>query len=1658
MISSDESGKASLTITDGSDPSSRGTFTVDGFTNSTVSVFSIEQNGSVTLENIDFVTNGSALYPNGKASSVLVDSCTVTAGVYCVGTNNKVSGENDVSITLRDSVLTGKDSTYGNGYDNCSVMINLENAVMEIDGCTINGDRQCVFVRCGTATITDTEINFSNKASSQNDITARYPQSSTSWSSGDEAACAAVVVGDYDCNTSYAGTAKLTISGGSINAEAGYAMFVCNDDNTNCNLTVGKDSATTITIGSNSMAVTNLKATSEMSIKEGSIVISGTLDVGQDVTITASGKVKLADGTTLEGTGDLTIETQGTGSDVVISNLNIPSGITLNIDGAVTVTGDLEIEGSVSVGSTGSMSVGSGATVSGTVTNNGTVTVDPNATTNGMEFSEDSNGNAVVSGDGDIQLGENGTKALQPGFKYEDIVITIGSDDDETNAITGTFSVNQALNIYVSNRTLHIGGEPSEATTTGAGETVITGSMSILVPAQIDSDIIYPAGSNLEIEGDVTIAAGVSVSMLGKITGSGSIILSSGSLLYYSELPSTISIENNGGTVKKYNNLGLTNVLDQDLDVQSGMYLTQDLEVPYGYTITVYKGGILDLNGYTITVYGDIIVMNGGIITSNVESTSGNQMVLVEKGTISNEGTIGIAQPIDVVNGNNADQKVTIQKVKGVAIEMVKSGQTYNMKISGNVTKVSGQTGCALSAYDVEIGKDLTVGDSVTLNVTGVTVAKNVTVTVSSNGALNITDALTLSNGSVLDANGKVSGKVQTTAGEIKSGDDFYTNDTGNASPNNVAYGTPYFSFDGQEVGFEVSVGRVTLTNADGDAYTVQRLYITGTIDKIKNAEDPMVTVSGTVFVKDKLVIENVTVGPAEGGTATFDVSVSGTVQKNKDGTFEASYIGAKYSVESEDKTYETVYYASFDSAYAAVSGTEDAVIEISGTYTISGNYEIGNGMAVDIVDGGSASITVAESARVDVAAEGTFDGNAFEKIEGIVYVVEGIGCEPREGSYAVSSEDDDGNMTYSGFKVALDNAVSGNVIEVVGDATYRGSLTVTDGVTVNVNGVELRITGNLTIPENSKLVLKGDAELIAGTADKESTISVYGLLDATDGTVTNETDASVNLYSTGTTEAGVNGVNIGSASSINESPDVGGTLTINAAYYDDGERVYTSVAKAIAYCENNSGYPISITVTGIVTEKDAITSNDIDIVIANGAKVTLGDVTLVKASIYSAASEEEADQGVYTANVSGLTGTGDVAVLSTVSVTETTAKIENKVTVNAQGADVCETTIDKVAGKSTAVTAGKIVFVGTSIATSDSVTAPVKLSVSSGAELVIYNATDGVDIDAEIDNEGTVTLKGEVYFDAKIGGNVIIADEADVTSELLWITGTLTVSDTEDKEGALSVVMLIVGDVPTSLGSAGTVVGKVTLVDTETPEPTARNGPANDGTTIYGAAFIFDGSSVSDAEFIYENEPAKSTSYTINGIPYATVYGGVDIYAINFFVAMMEDLVTFEDDAALDDVEWYSGETLVEMGTTVGTYAAVSAEIDYALVDVKVSVMPRITLSIDGVVYAATEDNLKSLSIGTHTVSVTPYPGYSGDITVTFDGKTVTDGKIVITADMIGEKAPLLSVTGNIVVDSGTVTSSGVDGLGLTDYLLIILVVLIAIMAIIVALRLTRS
>ena len=1275
---------------------------------------------------------------------------------------------------------------------------------------------------------------------------------------------------------------------------------------------------------------------------------------------------------------------------------------------------------------------------------------------------------------------DNAPSVVLQSFSGQDVTISYGSIIVGGTDISGTISVGADMELELTNAEV-VSDDTSNLTVNLGSRSTLTMNDNVVVPSGATMNINMASGSSaddtatanlsrnmtLSVDGTVSLGQGVTMDISdGALTGSGKISVATGATLVYTAgTIGNVQIEAvEGATVTIENGFGIENTIRTDITLEgTDNYLANNITIEEGVTLTIGRNAALDLRGFDLTIRGTLIIERNSTIYSSV---NGGALVLTNTGAIqNNSGIIGSEYPITIANGEKTtgtavtpsyDQTVTMQGVAGVSIQLVRSGsgesRTYDMYVSGDVSRISGVDVHTLTLKNVGINADMTIGSGVVFTIDGETVVSRDVTFIHDGTFMTINSgngkSFVLSNGSSAVINSPINGTITVNTGVVTTGNQEPAVETKFNLGGTKSTTTPY-TYSGI-TGITISADRVTYPNTQvpGESIVEQRAYVSGTLDfENSSTADGASTNASALFIGTVYVIDNLTIPEDVGITGNVIVSEAGTVvvyePDNNSVTRNITYTGASYILEitMNSSTVETTYYTNFAAAMGQITSAQDYNVTVSGTFEISGTYELTGSQSIDYAQG--ARVTIADDGQITVGTDADVDDLAFWEIQGRVIVTEGIGYRPSatyQGAadqyiYAVKTVDSETNTTtYSGFKIAIDNAVAGETITVVGNAEYDGNLIIPAQVTVDVDPeITLTVFGNVTVEAQGTLILDNGASLMVGkSGNKDYTVTVDGTIDATDGgdIGKNATTGDVDLYSTGTV-------------TLEPTAALEG-IDVNAAYYTDDYLVYTSVANAIAYAEENS--LTDVYAVGTFTESGAIESDGVNIVITNNADVTLGDLSLNGASIYSATVPVEATagtvMGVYTASVSGPVGNGDAAVNGTVAVSKSTATITNVETLNAEGVNEYRMTIDKV-DTSTVVSAGTIEFVGIASNSEIDTDRDLTLTVNAGATLLI--AEDASISGEYIVNNGTISVDdgATLTIAAVVPGNVSVLEGGEM---IVSATATFTGNVTVDADGAFTVNgILYIGEAPELLGqtTSGMIAGDVDLGDS-------------------AIVYVYSGGDVSGATFQNAGAKVYSTAYSINDIAVVTVYTfdriGIDTVAIDGIVYGLKDLDTGADTiVTTDDLDiiWYAGETAITT-QIVGQYDAVSTEIRYNTVGVVISVPNQVTLSIDSVIVNGNQQ----LAIGTHTVSAVIDPGYSGEITITFNGQTVSNGgTIEITSEMLTQlDAPVLSVSGTLTQDSTTVVTGGSDEMGLTDYLLIILVILIVVMAIMVALRLMRS
>ena len=1443
------------------------------------------------------------------------------------------------------------------------------------------------------------------------------------------------------------------------------------------------------------------------------------------------------------------------GSMDIFANPNnnpVAEGISSNIEMC-----KVSNNGTIVIAAEGKISIPTKTTLdnNGTITNNGTNKITNNGTFNttftsdetvsgnieNTVFASGANEVTMTSGtiSGNVSIPAGKTLIIGDNVTLKETIFTVSNTTDfvgidsntpkSFSVITGTDAgavfTDVAGNLLVTKGSVVINGTDYSGTATiTETEVKISGKISgdfnlilggtnskIIVEAQ--KTLTIPSGSNLNIslrEAAEGVTAGTwdsttpfdvagTLDLYGGITYDGAEALNvsksgNGVINVYSG-SSVDNVTLAGDFKPEGGQFEFGDTLNSSYTVTTDEYLSQDLTIPAGVTLTIGSSANLNLAGHNIYVYGTLDIQANGSI-SGTASGAKNTVYLMRNGAFTNAGTIGEGTPVTVAAGGSAVNSdlayaatgsVVMQNITGISFGLANTGATvggqasYILTVTGNVQSYGLASAYTAEFNGVRIIGDLYVGQGIIVNFVDVasTVMSSATLTV--DGTVNAgTQMLAMANNSTIVVNGNLSGTIAAQTGDYKSGSSYtdlttktYTTFTANATSPASTY----------LAGYTLTVGTYEFQQGSGSnaqAMIAQRLYIDGTVSFVTTGQQTGTpTYNGSFAIGgsfNPIVAEGTTLSMPAGmkiqmnnglaievqGEINFALSTSNT---NVDASqYVTKYEGSSYSVTVTTPARATTgYIVPFETAMGAIETADNKKVTVMGDLEIVSDLTIATGQTLDI---SKAVVTIDEDAEVILQTRAILTGpindvdGMFTAYNGATYV-----APTNYDTYAKGTD----YVRYSGIVAALDNAVAGDVIDVTRPVTGVRDLTIPQGVTVNASA-NITIRGDLVV--ETEATLKMTNSKILTLAGEKSTATIDGTLNLEEGIIafTHKTDDN-SLTSAGTTV--MTGANFDAVSAI-----------VNGAVYtnEDAYRVITNAAAALAAAAAQD-INKSVTLYGNTTSGDLTAG--VDITVADGAEATVSSISL-------ADGKKVTLNGELTGAVTVQTGVAGSETASTVDLNKASGIVisAGSVTDN-QGVKTYEL---QLANATSATMAGKAtVSAGTAnIATNGTLTVDGEgavLTVASGATLVVGNGETlnigdaravgaNSPVDAVVVNGTLVADKGAVYIgytDAAsatqdgymlVAGTFTVADETDTVTvakgSVMTVTGTLDISTTEDKEAVVNVNgVLVVGEKPATVGAAGAgaVSGAVKVANTTNAYIKAYNG------ADLSAALI---------NIVNGETTIDSTAFYINSQLYMTVYaeGAVDVD--NLLTAEKFSLTGYltkygatsgNNGIDIETVtDWY---TDAEMSTyyngtnpVVGDPEALYFKAQTATVDVVISVGQGISLYIDNI--RMTSGATVPLTVGTHTITATVDPGYKGDVTVQFNGQAVT-GSFTITPEMAAgsyEGTVSVTATGNITQDSTVVVDGGSSdsGMGLTDYLLIILVVLIVIMAIMVAMRLMRS
>ena len=177
----------------------------------------VDAGAKLVLRNVDVNTNGTAIFPEGNASEVVLDECNIHGAGFGVATNNLTSDNIHISITNTEI------GAYNNADGFTGVMINVP-GLLEIDNCKIVGDYQGIIVRSGTAVIKNSDVSVTEESWIPYGITNYF--GGINWGEGNTVNLAAITIGNKH-PTSYQTPVNVTLTNTTFNGiHEWHAMYV----------------------------------------------------------------------------------------------------------------------------------------------------------------------------------------------------------------------------------------------------------------------------------------------------------------------------------------------------------------------------------------------------------------------------------------------------------------------------------------------------------------------------------------------------------------------------------------------------------------------------------------------------------------------------------------------------------------------------------------------------------------------------------------------------------------------------------------------------------------------------------------------------------------------------------------------------------------------------------------------------------------------------------------------------------------------------------------------------------------------------------------------------------------------------------------------------------------------------------------------------------------------------------------------------------------------------------------------------------------------------------------------------------------------------------------------------------------------------------------
>ena len=1269
----------------------------------------------------------------------------------------------------------------------------------------------------------------------------------------------------------------------------------------------------------------------------------------------------------------------------------------------------------------------------------------PSSSVNGIAF--------TVPADKELRISTTGANTVSG-------TITTGSGSDAqsitlTNA-TGSFSIMKG-SVIMDGATF--GGDvivPKGTTVVFDVDKLIS---DVNFTTSDEADVVIKKTHTLDMSTfDITVGKGVTLTIDGKvaqaessnatISGAGVLVIGSNAQVAadaIGEISQRVSesvMEDQGvtGTASEgttaYPKEQIITVIDTwTLGKGSEITIEGKLVVPEGCKIVIQAGASLTIKGAAIAEIDGDIVIEAGYEVQGKDPVLGGEFIIDDNAEVSIAGNVQVDGTLRLTDGKiMMDGAVTITEDgvfkitagKAIVAEngvLTVEGTVEASKAISNYGQIIIDSEEASNGFTIDQMASGAVVDVISFTGnqgnTGVVVTdENLTITYQKQEKENPNaNTITLKpvESGVAEIDYTISGvKITTTAKLDKNknvessmeivGDIRASNDDTTTASDSAGASVTLNGMGAITVSENLTLGKnVTVSNAG-------KLVITGAVDatagKFTNTVDETENVFG-IIVKDS------------GSLVVKKTALEGEIN------------AAVYKTETADTSKDTLWnYVTIDAALnAAKTNDKITTITVSGEQELTASNDVPAKVTLNIDGELLIGCDKHPGVVLNVDAEGAIKGDGEVTVNGTLFAENGSKVTTTVNSDVKSIEvDADGKTVKNGWSkwtnlaTALAEAESGDIITVsTPTLVIKANTTVPEGVTVVVNS---DTTAKFVINDGVTFTVNGT--VITETGIEAETKFATAAKDLGDGDAKNRSAMIVNGAIKSTVSIGYADNNGDGNKLLKDGAPISG------AYYEVGE--YFVVSPVAVALNGVADITSKIDVKGEVTVGDIVfdATDDCSVLEIVG-KLTASSVTLVGSTLDI--------NGTFNGSVI----VGDATVALEDIKTFTVSDVDGAMTFTKTGADA--DTTNKENASITAV-AGKIT-VKTLIGVEDDAATPtfngVDFVVASGATVV----SEGANFAGKLVIEGTVSVASGKVFTAK---DVVVMDG-----------------------GVLSVDA---GSSTTAAGSAQIngklYVGSATQKET-TGAGAAVSGPVSNATQVFVA-----GGSTMDAEAMKFLKDYKTTEFYVDDALWMTIYTQATSTVEIGEVETMFDIPA--ENAVFDKWVDEKGDA-ADKTKNVGDYAKLTAIVTTDIYTVKILANAGINdITIDGNLmafnaYGGFYYTTSPIAAGTHKVEYTLANGYAGEAKLAINGETnegvecttsgmgfTLSGVPKDTADedasVLDETAVTFQLTG--IEKSGYVPDSpdtpAESGMGITDYLLIVLVVLIVVMAIIVAMRLMRS